>query len=85
MGQLVFDHKWKAAGLLFLIQAWLAYDLFKRASFGVMVDGAILLGSVLLVLGLVLYLCSWVFWYMWEVARKRERKGGAGRWVGLEK
>ena len=50
-----------------------------------MVDGAILLGSVLLVLGLVLYLCSWVFWYMWEVARKRERKGGAGRWVGLEK
>ena len=81
----IYRHKWKAAGLLFLIQVGLAYDFFKRASFGVMVDGAILLGSVLLVLGLVLYLCSWVFWYVWEVARKRERKGGAGRWVGLEK
>ena len=81
----LIDHKWKAAGLLLVVQTWLATDFFKRASFGVMVDGAILLGSVLLVLGLVLYLCSWVFWYMWEVARKRERKGGAGRWVGLEK
>ena len=45
----VFDNKWKVAVVLFLIQAWLACEFFKRASFGVMWDGALLLGAVLFV------------------------------------
>ena len=63
----LIDNKWKAAGLLLIVQAWLATDFFKRASFGVAVDGALLLGSVLLVLGVVLYACSWLVWYLHEV------------------
>ena len=63
----IFDHKWKAAGLLLVVQTWLATDFFKRASFGVAVDGALLLGSVLLVLAVALYVGSWVSWYLKEV------------------
>ena len=73
----LIDHKWKAAGLLLIVQAWLATDFFKRASFGVAVDGALLLGSVLLVLAVVLYACSWLVWYLHEVlAWIRKQKEG---------
>ena len=78
----LIDHKWKAAGLLLIVQAWLATDFFKRASFGVAVDGALLLGSVLLVLAVVLYACSWLIWYVREVVRWLAKKVAARGAVG---
>ena len=78
----LIHHEWKAAGLLLIAQTWLATDFFKRASLGVAMDGAALLGGVLVVFAVVLYACSWLIWYVREVVRCLVRKGAVTDAVG---